>query len=79
MSAPLFLVEALPTGDTLTLDGPEGHHAATVQRLRAGEELLLADGRGGTAAAVGELIDTATSAQDLLARLKGEHPGAVRH
>ncbi|WBB79680.1 16S rRNA (uracil(1498)-N(3))-methyltransferase [Micromonospora sp. WMMD882] len=52
MSAPLFLVEALPTADTLTLDGPEGHHAATVQRLRVGEELLLADGRGGTAAAV---------------------------
>ncbi|TDC01311.1 16S rRNA (uracil(1498)-N(3))-methyltransferase [Micromonospora fluostatini] len=52
MSAPLFLVESLPTGDQLTLDGPEGHHAATVQRLRVGEELLLADGRGGTAAAV---------------------------
>ncbi len=52
MSAPLFLVEALPTGDTLTLDGAEGHHAATVQRLRVGEELLLADGRGGTAGAV---------------------------
>jgi 16S rRNA (uracil1498-N3)-methyltransferase len=52
VSAPLFLVEALPTGDTLTLDGPEGHHAATVQRLRVGEELLLADGRGGTAGAV---------------------------
>ncbi|MBY8875168.1 16S rRNA (uracil(1498)-N(3))-methyltransferase [Micromonospora sp. PLK6-60] len=51
MSAPLFLVEALPTGDTLTLDGPEGRHAATVQRLRVGEELVLADGRGGTAAA----------------------------
>ncbi|EEP71201.1 hypothetical protein MCAG_01528 [Micromonospora sp. ATCC 39149] len=52
MSAPLFLVDALPTGDSLTLSGPEGHHAATVQRLRVGEELLLADGRGGTAAAV---------------------------
>ncbi|WP_319462982.1 16S rRNA (uracil(1498)-N(3))-methyltransferase [Micromonospora sp. RTP1Z1] len=52
MSAPLFLVEALPTGDALTLDGPEGHHAANVQRLRVGEELLLADGHGGTAAAV---------------------------
>ncbi|KIR60588.1 16S rRNA (uracil(1498)-N(3))-methyltransferase [Micromonospora haikouensis] len=52
MSAPLFLVDALPTGDSLTLGGPEGHHAATVQRLRTGEELLLADGRGGTAAAV---------------------------
>ncbi|TDC38262.1 16S rRNA (uracil(1498)-N(3))-methyltransferase [Micromonospora sp. KC213] len=52
MSAPLFLVEALPVADTLTLDGPEGRHAATVQRLRVGEELLLADGRGGTATAV---------------------------
>ncbi|WP_432955129.1 16S rRNA (uracil(1498)-N(3))-methyltransferase [Micromonospora haikouensis] len=52
MSAPLFLVDALPTGDSLTLGGPEGHHAATVQRLRVGEELLLADGRGGTATAV---------------------------
>ncbi|MGW5670211.1 16S rRNA (uracil(1498)-N(3))-methyltransferase [Micromonospora sp. NPDC003776] len=56
MSAPLFLVEALPTGDRLTLDGPEGHHAASVQRLRVGEELLLADGRGGTAAAVVDAV-----------------------
>ena len=48
MSAPLFLVDSLPTGSSFTLDGPEGHHAATVQRLRAGETLLLADGRGGT-------------------------------
>lgn len=60
MSAPLFLVEALPTGDTLTLDGPEGHHAATVQRLRVGEELLLADGRGGTAAAVVDAVGKGT-------------------
>jgi 16S rRNA (uracil1498-N3)-methyltransferase len=52
VSVPLFLVESLPTGGSCTLDGPEGHHAATVQRLRVGEELLLADGRGGTAAAV---------------------------
>ncbi|MBM7078403.1 MULTISPECIES: 16S rRNA (uracil(1498)-N(3))-methyltransferase [Micromonospora] len=52
MSAPLFLVESLPPADQFTLDGPEGHHAATVQRLRVGEELLLADGRGGTATAV---------------------------
>jgi 16S rRNA (uracil1498-N3)-methyltransferase len=34
-----------------TLDGPEGHHAATVQRLRVGERLVLADGCGGTASA----------------------------
>jgi 16S rRNA (uracil1498-N3)-methyltransferase len=49
MSAPLFLVDELPAGPTGTLDGPEGHHAATVQRLRVGERLILADGRGGTA------------------------------
>lgn len=60
MSAPLFLVDALPTGDRLTLDGPEGHHAATVQRLRVGEELLLADGRGGTAAAVVDAVGKGT-------------------
>ena len=45
---PVFLVDALPSG-TAVLDGPEGRHAATVRRLRAGEELLLADGRGGLA------------------------------
>jgi 16S rRNA (uracil1498-N3)-methyltransferase len=52
VSAPLFLVDALPDGERATLAGPEGHHAATVQRLRLGEELLLGDGRGGIATAV---------------------------
>jgi 16S rRNA (uracil1498-N3)-methyltransferase len=51
VSAPLFLVDVLPAGPTCTLEGPEGHHAATVQRMRVGELLILADGRGGTAAA----------------------------
>ena len=51
-TAPLFLVDALPVGDTAVLDGPEGRHAATVKRLREGEGLLLADGRGGLAHAV---------------------------
>jgi len=52
VSRPLFLVDALPTGDEFVLDGPEGRHAATVQRIGRGEELLLGDGRGGTAEAV---------------------------
>jgi 16S rRNA (uracil1498-N3)-methyltransferase len=56
-TAPLFLVDALPTGDTGLLDGPEGRHAATVKRLRAGERLLLADGRGGLARAVVESVE----------------------
>jgi 16S rRNA (uracil1498-N3)-methyltransferase len=46
VNAPLFLVAELPTGESYHLDGPEGHHAASVQRLRVGEELILADGRG---------------------------------
>jgi 16S rRNA (uracil1498-N3)-methyltransferase len=46
MSAPLFLVDTVPDGDTVVLDGPEGHHAADVQRLRPGEALLIGDGRG---------------------------------
>jgi 16S rRNA (uracil1498-N3)-methyltransferase len=48
VSPPLFLVDALPPDESATvrLDGPEGHHAADVQRLRVGEQLLLGDGRG---------------------------------
>jgi 16S rRNA (uracil1498-N3)-methyltransferase len=51
VGAPVFLMEGatLRAGDTVTLDGPEGHHAATVQRLRVGESLLLTDGAGSTA------------------------------
>lgn len=52
MSAPLFLVDELPPSDVVTLDGAEGHHAATVARLSPGEPLLVSDGRGTLAAAV---------------------------
>ncbi|MFC6021823.1 16S rRNA (uracil(1498)-N(3))-methyltransferase [Plantactinospora solaniradicis] len=68
MSAPLFLVESLPSDDVVTLDGPEGHHAATVQRLRTGEELLLADGRGGTASAVVTAVGRGTLTATVTAR-----------
>lgn len=51
MSAPLFLVEDLPDSSRFTLSGAEGHHAADVQRLKIGEVLILADGRGGMATA----------------------------
>jgi 16S rRNA (uracil1498-N3)-methyltransferase len=52
VSAPLFLVDALPAEPILVLGGAEGHHAATVARLGPGEALVLCDGRGGTARAV---------------------------
>jgi 16S rRNA (uracil1498-N3)-methyltransferase len=47
MSAPVFVVprERLVAG-TVVVDGAEGHHAATVTRLRAGETLRLVDGQG---------------------------------
>ncbi|KUL33597.1 16S rRNA methyltransferase [Streptomyces sp. NRRL F-4489] len=59
MTAPVFLVDALDgvrAGGTVTLDGPEGRHAVSVRRLRAGEDIVLTDGSGtgaeGTVAAV---------------------------
>lgn len=47
MTPPLFLLDPLPEGDEVVLDGDEGRHAARVKRLGAGEAVLLADGRGG--------------------------------
>lgn len=51
MTAPLFRLPAgslaaVRSGDTVCLDGAEGHHAARVLRLRAGNAVLLADGSG---------------------------------
>lgn len=47
MSAPVFVVprERLVVG-TVLVDGAEGHHAATVTRLRVGESVRLVDGHG---------------------------------
>src|SRR6478735_8544759 len=44
-----FLVEtsgAARPGDSVTLSGPEAHHAAVVRRVRVGEEVTVGDGRG---------------------------------
>ncbi len=50
MVATLFYVDALPdTGDLAVVDGDEGFHAATVRRIRPGEQLVLGDGAGGLA------------------------------
>jgi 16S rRNA (uracil1498-N3)-methyltransferase len=48
VSAPVFLLEGSPlaVGATVVLDGPEGRHAATVQRLAVGERLVVTDGAG---------------------------------
>ncbi len=55
MSRALFYVDSLPgPGGLAVVDGEEGHHAATVRRFRAGEELDLGDGAGTTAHCVVE-------------------------
>lgn len=51
MTAPLFLadpaaLDAARSGGSVLLDGPEGRHAVSVRRLRAGEEVVLTDGEG---------------------------------
>lgn len=46
MTAPVFVVDQMPTGPGFVLEGPEGRHAVSVRRLHAGEEVVLTDGRG---------------------------------
>lgn len=50
MVATLFYLDALPdTGSLAVLGGDEGFHAATVRRIRPGEQLVLGDGAGALA------------------------------
>jgi 16S rRNA (uracil1498-N3)-methyltransferase len=45
--AGLFYIDSLPDrGELAVVDGDEGFHAATVRRIRVGEELTLGDGAG---------------------------------
>lgn len=52
MTVPVFAAVPVPDGDQFTLDGPEGHHAASVRRLRNGERLDVTDGLGTVAECV---------------------------
>ncbi|MFB7464349.1 16S rRNA (uracil(1498)-N(3))-methyltransferase [Streptomyces sp. NPDC056224] len=52
MTAPVFVVEEVPSGTEFVLDGPEGRHAVSVKRLNPGEAVVLTDGRGGWAETV---------------------------
>ncbi|MFD7865063.1 16S rRNA (uracil(1498)-N(3))-methyltransferase [Streptomyces sp. NPDC059783] len=62
MTAPVFVVDQLPQGPGFVLDGPEGRHAVSVKRLRAGEDVVLTDGRGRWA----EGVVTAAEGKDRL-------------
>ncbi|GAA5131377.1 16S rRNA (uracil(1498)-N(3))-methyltransferase [Pseudonocardia adelaidensis] len=73
-TAPLFLLEPLPAAGPARLDGPEGRHAATVKRLRAGEAVLLSDGRGGLAHAVVDATGRDTVDLTITGRTDAEPP-----
>lgn len=75
-SAPVFLAERLPLEGTETmLDGPEGRHAATVRRLRAGERLTLTDGCGELALCV--VLDTGRDRLRLRVLRRASEPAPV--
>lgn len=66
----LFYVDALPApGELAVVDGDEGFHAATVRRIRTGEELDLADGAG----TVGRCIVEDVAKSHLTARVQDRH------
>ncbi|GAA3956679.1 16S rRNA (uracil(1498)-N(3))-methyltransferase [Gordonia caeni] len=63
MTPPVFWVDEVPrAGESALVTGPEGRHAVTVTRLKAGEEVILGDGRGTRA----EGTVTHTSGKDRL-------------
>ena len=45
MTPPVFLADDV-VADRVVLTGPEGHHAATVRRVKPGESVDVVDGRG---------------------------------
>ncbi len=58
MADTLFYAEAIPAvGAVAVVDGDEGFHAATVRRIRPGEQLVLSDGNGVLADCVVEAAD----------------------
>lgn len=82
MTAALFLLDdgrlaGASVGAGLTLDGPEGRHAATVKRIRVGERVLLADGSGVLAEC--ETVQVGADRLDLrIVELRDAEPGKPR-
>jgi 16S rRNA (uracil1498-N3)-methyltransferase len=69
MSRALFYVDAVPdAGDLVVVDGDEGFHAASVRRIRVGEELDLGDGAGTVAHVVVEGVGKGSLTARVLSR-----------
>src|SRR4051794_41834191 len=66
--APLFLLDEVPAGDVLTVDGSEGRHAVDVLRLAAGERVRVSDGRGLLVEGIVQTAESSTLQVRVLAR-----------
>ncbi len=84
---PLFLLEDLADplpdlGAPVRLDGEEGRHAALVRRIRPGEKILIADGRGravlGRVEEVSKTALTMTVDEQLISKRPRRHYVAVQ-
>lgn len=75
MAATLFYADVIPAvGGTAVVDGDEGFHAATVRRIRPGEELVLSDGAGTVADCVVESADKRSLTARVLDRRTAPRP-----
>lgn len=75
MAPTLFYLADIPApGEVAVLDGPEGHHAATVRRIRVGESITLSDGAGVLAPA--QVVAAAKDRLELLVRERFSTPRA---
>lgn len=69
MVATLFYAHAVPAvGELAVVDGDEGFHAATVRRIRPGEQLAVSDGAGTLAECVVEAADKRSLSARVLQR-----------
>jgi 16S rRNA (uracil1498-N3)-methyltransferase len=78
MTLPTFVHEGAATlhaGDETLLEGPEGHHAAVVRRLRVGERLVLTDGAG--AGAHAEVLSLGRGTLGLRVHETGRQPSPI--
>jgi 16S rRNA (uracil1498-N3)-methyltransferase len=67
MTLPVFLsdeVTGAAVGEVVVLHGEEGRHAATVMRIRSGEQVVLTDGLGTSATCT--VLETAKVSLDLV-------------
>jgi 16S rRNA (uracil1498-N3)-methyltransferase len=75
MAATVFFLNPLPdVGGTAVLDGKEGHHAATVRRIRVGERIVLSDGEGGIADTVVTAVERDRLEMTVGSRTKAPRP-----